>query len=410
MNTFPSAQPLWRPFLPESSTDASPQPASLASETDIGTPGPSHGLEDFARTLTAARPALGTPPFGSSFADAAYAPPESAHGCFTALAAPSIDAEPAIGEGTDLPEQTARTERTEHIEHNDREVQTMGLACPDARIALLMRRLPEESRIRCARRLHEQFPWLDIDDIADVSGASRSHIRAALARQRLTSDMAYVLLQSPPAPRESGRKYAARLRAERPTLTDEQIELLSTARSPNIRPQGPGALPRDLQHVAQSTPQSIDEPSLHYARRLHTVHAGLTPIQLSQLSGAHVSNIRADPAFCTLTPELESVRARLRREPNENRTAYARRVYAAFPHLSREDLSLVSGVTQVHLDQYVLHPERRLAMAGRPTGTPYADHGAVLRTPPADPRAAPSASSMPTMTPPSRSAHRNTPY
>ena len=66
-------------------------------------------------------------------------------------------------------------------------------------------------------------------------------------------------------------------------------------------------------------------------------------------SGATESNLRQDPAYQALPPELTAAREAIPRGDGERNLAYARRLHGLRPELTLAQLALLSGAREGHL-------------------------------------------------------------
>jgi hypothetical protein len=207
-----------------------------------------------------------------------------------------------------------------------------------------------------ARRLHEQWAGLGLNDLSRLSGAQEHRLRRDPAFQRLSAQLAGVRDAVPQEEGETGRDYARRLHAQQLGLSLNQLFLLSGAPASQLRGDPAfHALFAELAAVRDILPRWEGEANQAYAERLHEQRPDLGPNELSVLSGALVSQLRRLPAF--LPGDLAGVRAAVPRRDGETDQDYGRRLIRQSGHqrgLSPNELSLISGAPESYLHRQQL--------------------------------------------------------
>jgi hypothetical protein len=207
-----------------------------------------------------------------------------------------------------------------------------------------------------ARRLHEQWAGLGLNDLSRLSGAQEHRLRRDPAFQRLSAQLAGVRDAVPQEEGETGRDYARRLHAQQLGLSLNQLFLLSGAPASQLRGDPAfHALFAELAAVRDILPRWEGEANQAYAERLHEQRPDLGPNELSVLSGALVSQLRRLPAF--LPGDLAGVRAAVPRRDGETDQDYGRRLIRQCGHqrgLSPNELSLISGAPESYLHRQQL--------------------------------------------------------
>jgi hypothetical protein len=151
---------------------------------------------------------------------------------------------------------------------------------------------------------------------------------------------------------ENKLAYARRLHFERPQLTRSEISQLSGITESNLR-QEPAfqALLPHLDQIREQPPRREGEKNPAYAHRLRRERPQLTLPEISQLSGVTKHHLRQYPAFRALLPHLDLIREQLPQLEGENNPAYAHRLHQERPLLTLPEISLLSGVSEHHLNQ-----------------------------------------------------------
>ncbi|WP_157603844.1 hypothetical protein [Rhizobacter sp. Root1221] len=166
--------------------------------------------------------------------------------------------------------------------------------------ARLLPRLPGEPRIGHAHRLRERWPQLPLTDISDISGVTVSYLR---------KDSALGVSESNP-----------RVDAALGEVPDHVLAMRQHLRGPK-------------------------ENGQHYARRLREAFPDARLEDIALAAEVLVSNLRKDPAFAEIPPELLAIRQSHPKGPRENKHDYGDRLAQILPHLSVKELSLISGAT-----------------------------------------------------------------
>ena len=222
-----------------------------------------------------------------------------------------------------------------------------------ADLALIREQVPQlesEKNAVYARRLRVARPHLTLTQISQLSGVMESNLKREPVFQDLSADLAPIREQVPQLEGESNPAYARRLHVTRPQLTVQEICRLSGVPEGNLKLDPTfQELPADLAPIREQVPQLEGESNPAYARRLHVALPQLTLPQLSQLSGVVLTNLRRDPAFQGLPADLAPIREQVPRLEGESNPAYARRLHLARPQLTLSQLSQLSGVVEFQL-------------------------------------------------------------
>jgi len=208
----------------------------------------------------------------------------------------------------------------------------------------------DETNAAYARRLHGALSKLSIPEICLLSGVQESALRQDPAFRELPDALAPILLQFPQGESEKNQPYARRLHRERSELTLEQISLLSGVPEVALR-HDPAfrELPPELAPIFQRFPQAEGEKDQPYARRLHGVLPQLSVHQISLLSGVTKRRLMNDPAFRELPEDLVPILQRFPRAKGERNKPYARRLHGVLSQLTVTQISLLSGVLESDL-------------------------------------------------------------
>ncbi|WP_242560475.1 MULTISPECIES: hypothetical protein [Pandoraea] len=296
-----------------------------------------------------------------------------------------------------------------------------------------------ESNIRFAARLYLTHPELTRTQIGALSGATRWQMDSHPVFQKTRNQLAAIRNAFPRLPKESAQAHANRISANHADLTCEALAHLVGCSIHSLRYRFPKLVSQSRPpSIAAIPPKKEGESYREHAFRILTANPHIPLARLAKLVGTHEANLRSDPRYFTLTPELQKVLTTTPRQPYETKSDHARQLRLKHPTLTPTqiakltglDVSNVCGIIRRSTAPYERsgrgHPARAtLTLPGSaPTPSPvrhlhsplypgsanaHIEYAVPVRTPPTDPQAAPCASSTPTMTPPSTSAHRNTP-
>ncbi|WP_139133375.1 hypothetical protein [Pandoraea sp. ISTKB] len=296
-----------------------------------------------------------------------------------------------------------------------------------------------ESNIRYAARLYLACPELTRTQIGTLSGAARWQMDNHPVFQKARNPLAAIRDAFPRLPKEGVQAHADRIRANHPDLTREELAYLVGCNTHSLRYRSPDLVARSKPaSITAIPPRKEGESYRDHAFRILTASPYIPFARLAKLVGTNESNLRSDPRYVVLTPELQKVLAATPRQPHETKSDHVRQLHLMHPtlnstqiaKLTRLDVSNVRGIIKRATTPYDRPgrgrpPRARLTLPGSaPTSSqvrhlhspPYpgsanahVEYALPVRTRPTDPQAAPCASSTPTTTPPSTSAHRNTP-
>lgn len=212
--------------------------------------------------------------------------------------------------------------------------------------ARLLPRLPGDTMISHARRLHDRWPQLPLTDISDISGVTVSDLRKDSAFRPLPPHLAALRSEIPREAGEAGQDYARKLRAKRGDLSIADISHLSGVSESNLRQDAAfGEVPAHVLAMRQQHLRGPKQNGQAYARQLREAFPEARLEDIALAAEVLVSNLRKDPAFAEVPPELLAIRQSHPKGPRENKHDYGDRLAQALPHLSIQELSLVSGAT-----------------------------------------------------------------
>ncbi|WP_242560474.1 MULTISPECIES: hypothetical protein [Pandoraea] len=148
----------------------------------------------------------------------------------------------------------ARTPNPKRVDH-------AALSDDLQRVAQAVPKLPNEAVLHYARRLHRYDGKLTLGQIAQLSGATASNMRAAPMFYELTPRQKQVRAQLPRWPHEDNTKYARRVHASFPEFTVEDLAIVSGVNQTNV-----------ARYVLREEPRLTmrredDEPALNAALR-----------------------------------------------------------------------------------------------------------------------------------------------
>ncbi|ODP31190.1 hypothetical protein A9762_07115 [Pandoraea sp. ISTKB] len=117
---------------------------------------------------------------------------------------------------------------------NPKRVDRAALSDDLQRVAQAVPKLRNEAALHYARRLHRYDGKLTLRQIAQLSGATASNMRAAPMFYALTPQQERVRAQLPRWPDEDNTKYARRVHASFPEFTVEDLAIVSGVNQTNV--------------------------------------------------------------------------------------------------------------------------------------------------------------------------------
>jgi hypothetical protein len=163
-------------------------------------------------------------------------------------------------------------------------------------------RLPDEKKLTYARRLAEAMANLTPRQIAQLSGATITHVRKLAERRVLTAEHQALRKQLPRGPNETTRAYARRVRQATPQISIGNLSIVvdcpeATLRAlPDFQDMAP-AQAAELAALRERFPRQDREKNVVYARRLRATDAQLSTPQIASLSSVPVGKLRRDAEF-----------------------------------------------------------------------------------------------------------------
>ncbi|VVE50610.1 hypothetical protein PAQ31011_04685 [Pandoraea aquatica] len=240
------------------------------------------------------------------------------------------------------------------------------------------RRMPNEFKIVCARRLRLHRPDLSSDQIQAISGATTLPLARDAAYNGSMDALRDILTELPREDDEGALAYATRVHMRHPKLPLVNLDMLSGAGLPTLRAHLSSGDPNTtLDQVLTAVPRNPEETLRQHARHLRSQFPHLLKSQLARITGSSACNIGGDPKLAVLSDKERQIRDEIPRDPGESGTRHALRILAAQPSLSPRQVANITGLDENNIRQK-LRMQRARASTNSTTATAAAAMAAFL--------------------------------
>ena len=207
-----------------------------------------------------------------------------------------------------------------------------------------------EANMAYARRLHAAHPGLSIEDISRISRAAASNLKKDAAFKEIPAELAAIDEETPKTEGETNSAYARRLHAAHPGLSLEHLSRLSRAKESDLRRDAAfKEIPAELAAIEEETPKTEGEASIGLCAAAARGAPRPDPPGPLAPFPRHGVDLQKDAAFKEIPAELAAIDEETPKTEGEASMAYARRLHAAHPGLTLQDISRISRAAASHL-------------------------------------------------------------